>query len=79
MIANQGDVLGLNKISKKPSASKMSKKRTPFIKGINDAGSVDMEASSRKTTGKSVTSNVPPADVMHVVQICKKIFTRRKQ
>lgn len=44
--------------------------RTPFMMGIKDAGSVDMEASSRKTTGKSITFNATAADVMHVVQIC---------
>lgn len=37
--------------------------------GIKDAGSVDIEASSRKTTGKSITFNATAADVMHVVQI----------
>lgn len=37
--------------------------------GIKEAGSVDIEASSRKTTGKSVTFRATHADVMHVVQI----------
>jgi hypothetical protein len=37
--------------------------------GIKDAGSVDMEASSRNTTGKSITFSAFAADVMHVVQI----------
>ena len=44
--------------------------RTPFMIGINDAGSVDMEASSRKTTGKSIMFNAAQAEVMQVVQIC---------
>jgi len=39
--------------------------------GIKDAGSVDMEASSRNTTGKSITFSEFAADVMHVVQIFK--------
>ena len=38
--------------------------------GINDAGSVDIDASSRKTTGKSITFKATQAEVMHVVQIC---------
>lgn len=39
------------------------------MSGIKDAGSVDIDASSRKTTGKSVTFNAILADVIHVVQI----------
>lgn len=42
---------------------------TPFMIGINDAGSVDIDASSRKTTGKSMTRSAAEADVMHVVHI----------
>jgi hypothetical protein len=38
--------------------------------GINDAGSVDIEASSRNTTGKSIMFNCAQAEVMQVVQIC---------
>jgi hypothetical protein len=37
--------------------------------GIKEAGSVDMEASSRKTTGKSTTLRAEQAAVRHVVQI----------
>lgn len=37
--------------------------------GIKDAGSVDMDASSRNTTGKSITFSETAADVMQVVQI----------
>jgi len=37
--------------------------------GINEAGSVDIEASSKKTTGKSITLSATHADVMHVVHI----------
>jgi hypothetical protein len=43
--------------------------------GINEAGSVDMEASSKKTTGKSTTLSAADADVMHVVQICSQSGT----
>ena len=43
---------------------------TPLIKGTNDAGSVDMEASSKNTTGKSSSLRATLADVMQVVQIC---------
>lgn len=43
--------------------------RTPFINGMRDAGSVDMDASSRKTTGKSSTLSATLAEVMQVVQI----------
>jgi hypothetical protein len=42
---------------------------TPRIKGMSDAGSVDMEASSKNTTGKSRILSAALADVMHVVQI----------
>lgn len=42
---------------------------TPFIRGISEAGSVDMDASSRKTTGKSITLRAELADEMQVVQI----------
>lgn len=41
---------------------------TPFISGINDAGSVDIEASSMKTRGKSVTRSRSVAAVIQVVQ-----------
>jgi hypothetical protein len=43
--------------------------RTPFINGISDAGSVAMDASSRKTTGKSMFLSSEDAAPMHVVQI----------
>lgn len=42
---------------------------TPFMMGIKDAGSVDIEASSRNTTGKSIIFSAMAADVIHVVQI----------
>jgi hypothetical protein len=42
---------------------------TPFIIGIKEAGSVDIEASSRKTTGKSTMLRDEQAAVIHVVQI----------
>lgn len=45
---------------------------TPFMMGIKDAGSVDMEASSRNTTGKSMTFIATAAEVMQVVQICNE-------
>ena len=41
---------------------------TPFMSGIKEAGSVDIDASSMKTMGKSDTLNGTEADVMHVVQ-----------
>ena len=47
---------------------------TPFIKGIKEAGSVDIDASSKKTTGKSITLRATHAAVIHVVQICKIYF-----
>lgn len=40
---------------------------TPFMIGISEAGSVDMEASSRNTTGKSMTRSAADAEVIHVV------------
>ena len=43
--------------------------RTPFINGISDAGSVAIDASSRKTTGKSMFLSSDDAAPMHVVQI----------
>jgi hypothetical protein len=43
--------------------------RTPFINGISDAGSVAIDASSRKTTGKSMFLSSEDAAPMHVVQI----------
>ena len=45
---------------------------TPFIIGIREAGSVDIDASSRNTTGKSATLRAVHAAVTHVVQIYKK-------
>lgn len=41
------------------------------MSGISDAGSVLMLASSRNTTGKSVTFSDAVADVMHVVHTCR--------
>jgi hypothetical protein len=35
---------------------------------MSDAGSVDMDASSKKTMGKSIAFNAMQADVMQVVQ-----------
>jgi len=40
--------------------------REPFITGISEAGSVDMDASSEKTTGKSMRD--AEAELMQVVQ-----------
>lgn len=40
---------------------------TPFMIGISEAGSVDIDASSRNTTGKSMTRSAADADVIHVV------------
>lgn len=48
--------------------------RTPFMIGMSDAGSVDIDASSRKTTGKSMTRSAADADVIHVVHT----YTRNK-
>lgn len=44
--------------------------RTPFMMGTRDAGSVHIEASSRNTTGKSITFSADEAAVIQVVQIC---------
>jgi hypothetical protein len=44
------------------------------MSGIKDAGSVDMDASSRKTTGKSVRFNATHAEVMQVVQTLQPSF-----
>lgn len=41
---------------------------TPFMSGISEAGSVDMEASSTKTIGKSDTFRAIEAEVTQVVQ-----------
>ena len=53
--------------------------RTPFIKGMRDAGSVDMDASSRKTTGRSSTLSATLAEVMHVVQILHNVRAQEKK
>lgn len=42
---------------------------TPFMSGINVAGSVDIDASSRNTIGKSITPKYQEADLMEVVHI----------
>ena len=52
---------------------------TPFIKGMRDAGSVDIDASSRKTTGKSSTLSATLAEVMQVVQILHTVSAYRKK
>ena len=44
---------------------------TPFIKGIKEAGSVDIDASSRKTTGKSTELRAQEHDEIHVVHTYK--------
>jgi hypothetical protein len=73
VIANKGYVPGLQCRSSKPVEQARRKVViTPFTIGINEAGSVDIDASSRKTTGKSVTFNATHADVMHVVQIYRQ-------
>jgi hypothetical protein len=41
---------------------------TPRINGIRDAGSVDIDASSRNTTGKSTSFIHRLPEVMQVVQ-----------
>lgn len=46
-----------------------SKLLTPFASGISEYGSVDMDASSRKTIGNSVSSKVLEPAEIHVVQI----------
>ena len=43
-------------------------RRTPRISGIRDAGSVDIDASSRNTTGKSTSFIHRLPEVMQVVQ-----------
>lgn len=58
-----------NKVSRYLKKNQIDVQHTPFIRGMSDAGSVDIDASSRKTTGKSVTFNATHAEVMHVVQI----------
>jgi hypothetical protein len=50
-------------------SSKIEMELTPFMIGISEAGSVDMDASSMNTTGKSMIFNAWQAAVMHVVQI----------
>lgn len=42
---------------------------TPFMIGIRDAGSIHIDASSKKTTGKSITVSATEAELMQVVQI----------
>jgi hypothetical protein len=68
MIPDQSQVLGLMKYLEKQLASKKTE-HTPFMMGIREAGSVDMEASSRNTTGKSTMERAELAAVIHVVQI----------
>jgi hypothetical protein len=53
--------------------------RTPFIKGMRDAGSVAMDASSRKTTGRSSTLSATLAEVMQVVQILHDVRAQKKK
>ena len=43
-------------------------RRTPFMSGMSDAGSVDMLASSMNTMGKSTLFSESDADVIQVVQ-----------
>ena len=40
---------------------------TPFMRGMREAGSVDIEASSKKITGKSMASNDRDPELMQVV------------
>jgi len=50
---------------------------TPFISGTSDKGSVAIDASSRKTIGKSICfrTNMDAAD-KHVVQTCHQTRSR---
>lgn len=77
MIANQRDMLRLKGLSV-TFTTKYRTERTPFIKGTSDAGSVDMDASSMNTIGKSDTVNAAHADVREVVQILKKHDQRQE-
>jgi len=56
VVTDERDVLGLKKAH--PSLKKQQgsvEQLTPFMRGMREAGSVDIEASSKKTTGKSMT------------------------
>lgn len=70
MITNKRSVLGLCRSQSQSSSMWIKLGRTPFIKGISDAGSVDILASSIKTTGKSITLRDDDDDDIHVVQTC---------
>ena len=69
MIANEGSMLRLG-ITRRQAEAAATKSliHTPRISGMRTAGSVDMDASSMKTTGKSRAFKVWLAEVMHVVQ-----------
>lgn len=75
MVADECDMPSLTTgYSSQWKFSKQGKHRhTPFIRGISDAGSVDIEASSMNTTGKSITANLFVAEVIQVVQILKTL------
>ena len=67
MITDEGNVLALV-VGQHCYQDALSRSRTPFINGTKLAGSVDMDASSMKTTGKSATLRTADAALMHVVQ-----------
>ena len=59
--------VGTEKSSPPDAEKNKIRKLTPFMRGMREAGSVDIEASSKKTTGKSMTSNDRDPELMQVV------------
>ena len=55
MITDESEMPALHLAQLSCFISFAKNKLTPFMMGINEAGSVDIEASSRNTTGKSTT------------------------
>jgi hypothetical protein len=65
VVADECGVAGLKTVYQ--GAAGKHRKLTPFIRGMREAGSVDIEASSKKTTGKSMMSNARDPELIHVV------------
>jgi hypothetical protein len=54
VVTDERYMLGLAKNSSPNGQWGDIRQLTPFIRGMREAGSVDIEASSKKTTGKSM-------------------------
>lgn len=67
MAAAEGPRVGMRREQKVKRNGSREGGLTPFMIGISEAGSVDIDASSRNTTGKSMMRSAADADVIHVV------------